>query len=142
MNTRGGSPNNESLNELNDQSRPNSLKNRIKQRAMAMDCDGVNEVHVSSVLAAASALASLGNQRTSNTPPSTPEAQVRPAGGDRKLSLDQMMMGSGSSRAPPGELDQDVPMTFPQKVSKTMTLPLDIGAYGMIWHLYFVLLNS
>eukprot|EP00956_Cyclotella_meneghiniana_P004557 scaffold5609_cov23-Cyclotella_meneghiniana.AAC.1 len=58
--------------------RPNTLKNRIKQRAMAMETGdddvkdtNAKEVHISSVLAAASALASLGNQQRF-TPPSTP----------------------------------------------------------------------
>ena len=115
MSASGGSWNSDSFNEQTDQTRPNSLKNRIKQRAMAMDRDDVNEVHVSSVLAAASALASLGNQPAASTPPSTPDITPVAAGGDRTLNLEQMMV-TGNSRAYPRELDQEVPMTFPQKV--------------------------
>ena len=118
MNTSDRNLNNDSANEQQEEApRPNSLKNRIKQRAMAMDCDtDPNEVHISSILAAASALASLGNQSTSNTPPSTPENTAAVAG-DVKLTLEQMM-AVGSSQAMPRDFDQDVPMTFPQKVSR------------------------
>jgi len=120
MNTSDRNLNNDSANEQQEEApRPNSLKNRIKQRAMAMDCDtDPNEVHISSVLAAASALASLGNQSTSNTPPSTPE-NTAAAAGDMKLTLEQMM-AVGSSQAMPRDFDQDVPMTFPQKLMEIL----------------------
>lgn len=120
MSASGGSWNSDSFNEQTDQTRPNSLKNRIKQRAMAMDRDDVNEVHVSSVLAAASALASLGNQPAASTPPSTPDITPVAAGGDRTLNLEQMMV-TGNSRASPRELDQEVPMTFPQKLMEVLS---------------------
>jgi hypothetical protein len=117
MNNSDRNLNNDSSNEHQEDqlSRPNPLKNRIKQRAMAMDCDDTNEVHISSVLAAASALASLGNQPASSTPPSTPENPA--AAGNMRLTLEQMM-AAGNSRVLPRDFDQDVPMTFPQKVSK------------------------
>jgi hypothetical protein len=118
MNSSDKNLNNDSSNKHQEDqlSRPNPLKNRIKQRAMAMDCDDAKEVHISSVLAAASALASLGSQPVSSTPPSTP---VNPsAAGNMRFTLEQMM-AIENSRALPRDFDQDVPMAFPQKVSQT-----------------------
>lgn len=98
-------------------SRPNTLKNRIKQRALAMKCDDANEVHISSVLAAASALASLGNQPICHTPPSTPENTAMAT--DMNYTLEQVIP-TEKSRAVPYEFDQDVHVTFPQKVSEQL----------------------
>ena len=81
-----------------------------------MECEDLSEVHISSVLAAASALASLG-ERHERTPPSTPEnSAAAEAAGGKQLTIEQIV-GAGNSRGLPPELDHDVPMTFPQKVS-------------------------
>ena len=92
--------------------RPNTLKNRIKQRAMAMesgDDDDVKdtnakEVHISSVLAAASALASLGNQQRF-TPPSTP-----------------VNSSTATSLVGGIEFDENATKSFPQKVREKLLL--------------------
>ncbi|KAL7486445.1 hypothetical protein ACHAW6_012041 [Cyclotella cf. meneghiniana] len=90
---------------------PNTLKHRIK-RAMAMECDNSSAVHISSVLAAASALASLGD----STPPSTPENS---AASVIQLTFEQIA-STANSQAMPSKFDHDVPMTFPQKLMEIL----------------------
>ncbi|KAL3792953.1 hypothetical protein HJC23_010966 [Cyclotella cryptica] len=91
---------------------PNTLKHRIK-RAMAMECDDSSAVHISSVLAAASALASLGE----STPPSTPENS---AASVNHLTFDEIAPPP-NSRVLPAKFDHDVPMTFPQKLMEILS---------------------
>jgi len=80
---------------------------------MAMECDNSSAVHISSVLAAASALASLGD----STPPSTPENS---AASVNQLTFEQIA-STANSQAMHSKFDHDVPMTFPQKLMEILS---------------------
>ena len=101
--------------------RKNTLKDRIK-RAMASNeqaSQSQSQCHANSVLTAASALASLGV----DTPPSSDHGSIEKSGDEKHAALMTVVSvpSAGKSnvvtRSLPSRLENDVPMTFPQKVS-------------------------